>query len=121
MGDARTGQIKQKKKRSLREGKDMGDYVLTNISKRGIISCRFLSFFPISPEARQAAATAMRAPTLSLTHNGSSDPLINHDLDTGDRKRGDSEVSSMSLLLWFAYLRPHDRIDQTHCDQLMVT
>lgn len=41
----------QKKKRSPREGKDMGDYLLTNISKRGIISGRFLSFFPISPEA----------------------------------------------------------------------
>lgn len=39
------------RRRSLREGKDMGDYLLTNISKRGIISCRFLSFFPISPEA----------------------------------------------------------------------
>lgn len=82
-------EIKQKKKRSLREGKDMGDYLLTNISKRGIISCRFLSFFPISPEARQAAATAMRTPTLSLTHNGSTDPiLINYDLDTGDCRRG---------------------------------
>lgn len=42
-------EIKQKKKRSLREGKDMGDYLLTNISKHGIISCRFLSFLPIRP------------------------------------------------------------------------
>lgn len=62
----------------------MGDYLLTNIFKRGIISSRFLSFFPISPEARKAAATTMWAPTLSLTHNGSADPiLINYDLDTG--------------------------------------
>lgn len=66
----------------------MGDYLLTNISKRGIISCRFLSFFPISPEARQAAATAMPAPALSLTHNGSTDPiLIKYDLHTGDGRR----------------------------------
>lgn len=81
-------EIKQEKKRSLREGKDMGDYLLTNISKRGIISCRFLSFFPISPEARQAVATAMPAPTLSLTHNRSTDPiLIKYDLHTGDGRR----------------------------------
>lgn len=38
-------EFKQKEKMSPREGKDMGDYLLTNISKRGIISCRFLSFF----------------------------------------------------------------------------
>lgn len=38
-------------KKSPREGKDMRDYVLTNISKPGIICLRFLSFFPISPEA----------------------------------------------------------------------
>lgn len=83
----------KKKKRSLREGKDMGDYLLTNISKRGIISCRFLSFFPISPEARQAAATAMPAPTLSLTHNGSSDPvLIKHDLRTGDGRSTEDRI-----------------------------
>lgn len=82
--------VRQRRKRSLREGKDMGDYLLTNISKRGIISCRFLSFFPISPEARQAAATAMPAPTLSPTHNGSTDQvLINYDLDTGDERRGE--------------------------------
>lgn len=41
----------RQRRRSLREGKDMRDYLLTNISKRGIISCKFLSFFPISPEA----------------------------------------------------------------------
>lgn len=70
----------------------MGDYLLTNISKRGIISSRFLSFFPISPEARQAAATAMWAPTLSLTHNGSADPiLINYDLDAGACRRGEEK------------------------------
>lgn len=54
MGDAGVNcklKIKQEKKRSPRERKDMGDYLLTNISKRGIISCRFLSFFPIRPEA----------------------------------------------------------------------
>lgn len=80
------------KKRSLREGKDMGDYLLTNISKRGIISCRFLSFFPINPEARQAVATAMWAPTLSLAHNGSTDPvLINYDLNTGACRRGEEK------------------------------
>lgn len=44
-------EIKREKMRSPREGKDIGDYLLTNISKHGIISCRFLSFFPISPEA----------------------------------------------------------------------
>lgn len=100
-------EIKQTKKRSLREGKDMGDYLLTNISKRGIISCRFLSFFPINPEARQAVATAMRAPTLSLAHNGSTDPvLINYDLNTGACRRGVKKSVkrerdlSLSLLLF---------------------
>lgn len=44
-------EMKREKMRSLREGKDIGDNLLTNISKHGIISCRFLSFFPISPEA----------------------------------------------------------------------
>lgn len=44
-------EIKREKMRSPREGKDIGDNLLTNISKHGIISCRFLSFFPISPEA----------------------------------------------------------------------
>lgn len=44
-------EIKREKMRSPREGKDIGDNLLTNISKHGIISCRFLPFFPISPEA----------------------------------------------------------------------
>ena len=105
----------------------MGDYLLTNISKRGIISCRFLSFFPISPEARQAAATAMWAPTLSLTHNGSTDPvLINYDLHTGGEERRETGeyadlFSSVGCGSSSAYLRPHDHIDQTYSDQLMVT
>lgn len=55
-----TTRSSRKKKSSLREGKDMGDYLLTNISKLGIISGRFLSFFPISPEARQAEAAPCR-------------------------------------------------------------
>lgn len=88
----------------------MGDYLMTNISKRGIISCRFLSFFPINPEARQAAATAMRTPThyARLVHNGSTDPvLINDDLNTGVCRRGEEEekwkgrnLSLCSFSLW---------------------
>lgn len=81
----------------------MGDYLLMNIFKRGIISCRFLSFFPISPEARQAVAIATLAPRLSLTHNGGTGPLlINSNLDTGDGRRGEERRGSSlsTLALW---------------------
>lgn len=111
----------------------MGDYLLMNISKRGIISCRFLSFFPINPEARQAVSTAMWAPTLSLVHNGGTDPVLismtQIQVYPGEERRQKRQKSlSLSLLNFLcgrqsssAYWRPHDHIDQTYSDQLMVT
>lgn len=112
----------------------MGDYLLTNISKRGIISCRFLSFFLINPEARQAVATAMWAPMLSLVHNGGTDPVLISMTQIqvyyiqerrGDRKDRNLSLSVLNVLCGrqssSAYWRPHDHIDQTYSDQLMVT
>lgn len=95
----------------------MGDYLQMSISKRGIISSRFLSFFPISPEARQAATTATPAPRLSSMHEGSADPLlIIHNADTGDGRKGEAAISSFFFcghIFCSAYLRPHDQTDQT--------
>ena len=50
-GERREGKRGRRKKKSHSEGKDMADYLLTAMLEQGIISRRFLSFFPIRPEA----------------------------------------------------------------------